>query len=557
LKGGGFQVIMTLIMRLATVILLLILLSAQPPSAEACSCVSHEPICNSDFSKLEPDNTLVFVGQVRDVDPASMADMQQLMAAQFFSSPTRNPAAGPPDRAAIEKLQMAALKLQLKMFLDIWGNDITAAARERLENTTSMADIALAGMAARRVEISVEEQFVGEAPEVIAVGTGYGGGDCGVDFKAGERYLVITSKGETGIYQTGICSQTGHVRYHGHTLAALRAWKKGEKFPRTVFGQLVDSTTREDRHQPHRPLANVRLTLKGPSHSIEATTNAEGAFELTDVPADKYDVLVDLPGWTHSTVSDGVKPLDMTANRCASLSVWMEQEQGTIRGLLKPAPGESLPDYIWVEAVPADSHSKAPFDATARAETGRFEIDDIEPGSFYVAINVDNHPNGPSHSTATNARVWPYPPTYFPGVSEPAKAAVFRVERGQTVEIGEWVLPPKLKEARLSARVVMPDGSPAADARLVLRRTGREKERISHFGPTGADGNIELIVLSGLPMEVEAIAAKDERFYRAVVAVESASPAKPIIIELQESGKQESDRQFFDAYLWNPKPRSR
>ena len=42
----------------------------------------------------------------------------------------------------------------------------------------------------RKVRIQVEEWFTASKGTVVEVFTGKGGGDCGINFKPGERYLV-------------------------------------------------------------------------------------------------------------------------------------------------------------------------------------------------------------------------------------------------------------------------------------------------------------------------------------------------------------------------------
>src|SRR5436190_9903117 len=42
----------------------------------------------------------------------------------------------------------------------------------------------------RTFKFSVEQSFLGVSTTEIEIGTGRGGGDCGVDFRLGSRYLV-------------------------------------------------------------------------------------------------------------------------------------------------------------------------------------------------------------------------------------------------------------------------------------------------------------------------------------------------------------------------------
>jgi len=445
------------------------------------------------------------------------------------------------------KLRAEFARLVAEEKIALWGEFMTDEERRAFladaQNPTG-ADFNFQWYG-RRIEVDVVERFWGDVDETVVVQTGFGGGDCGVAFKEGEEYLIRSAAGKNGLYATGICGKTGHVRFHQDTLASLRAWRKGEPRPRIVSGVVQDWTSRENRHARggYPPMEGVDVFLRGEGTELKATTDADGAFRFENVPQEVFQVDPDVPGYGPTSVSDHRDPLDMISNSCSSLFITLKQNQAVIRGRVLPQPGEELPRNLWIEAIPADPNSAAPFDATADKENGRFSIDEIEPGRFHVAINVENAPTGPHGRTKGRDKIWPYRSTYYPGVSDPAKAAVFEVQRGMVVDVGNWTLPARLREVMIPGQVVLPDGTPASDARLILRRPSRD-ESLSKFGPTDGEGRFEAYLLESIEYEVEALAEVDRAVYRGSVLLGVERPDE-LWIELEPSEARPSDAHLF------------
>lgn len=82
----------------------------------------------------------------------------------------------------------------------------------------------------RRIEFEVETPFKGVTERWAKVYTGWGGGDCGYEFRRGERYLVYsTGSGETRF--TGICHETKPLSEAGREVKILKSLVAGSKAP--------------------------------------------------------------------------------------------------------------------------------------------------------------------------------------------------------------------------------------------------------------------------------------------------------------------------------------
>lgn len=71
------------------------------------------------------------------------------------------------------------------------------------------------------VTFSVEDAWKGVSSRQISLLTGRGGGDCGVEFKRGERYVVYAYPRHGDGCQTDICTRTREAAYASEDLAFL------------------------------------------------------------------------------------------------------------------------------------------------------------------------------------------------------------------------------------------------------------------------------------------------------------------------------------------------
>jgi hypothetical protein len=72
---------------------------------------------------------------------------------------------------------------------------------------------------------AVERTWRGPASKTIRVVTGRGGGDCGVPFERGKRYLVYGYKSAHGEWHTNICTRTRPADAAAEDLAFLNAMR--------------------------------------------------------------------------------------------------------------------------------------------------------------------------------------------------------------------------------------------------------------------------------------------------------------------------------------------
>jgi hypothetical protein len=80
----------------------------------------------------------------------------------------------------------------------------------------------------RRVQFKITERFAGIIADHFIVYTGLGGGDCGVGFKTGEKWLVEGARDKAGRWIAHQCSVTKPASEAQNILVALRAKSKAK-----------------------------------------------------------------------------------------------------------------------------------------------------------------------------------------------------------------------------------------------------------------------------------------------------------------------------------------
>lgn len=118
----------------------------------------------------------------------------------------------------------------------------------------------------------------------MEVFTGQGGGDCGIPFTPGERYLVLSHLGPDGRAHTGFCSGTRPVREAAAALRTLRQSRDRQPLP-ALTGQLRQLSPTGEQSTPVAR-TSVQVTVAG--QVFRTTTDADGIYAFRDLPAGQF-----------------------------------------------------------------------------------------------------------------------------------------------------------------------------------------------------------------------------------------------------------------------------
>jgi hypothetical protein len=158
---------------------------------------------------------------------------------------------------------------------------------------------------------------------------------------------------------------------------------------------------------------------------------------------------------------------------------------GTVQGRLLKANGKPLP-YTEIELVPVDSN-KIVIDTrlnAVSATNGAFSFANVPEGKYTLGINFDDKPSDLS----------PYGTFFYPATPSRRNAQVFEIV-GQSKFTGLiFKLPAALVARKVTGKVFLPDGKPAASAYIAMLDVGYD-ESVS-YGITRTDKNGSFSVIA-------------------------------------------------------------
>lgn len=345
----------------------------------------------------------------------------------------------------------------------------------------------------RRVRLQIERSWRGDLSGIVAVRTGTGGGDCGYDFRGGERYLVYAEQRAAELF-VSICGRTRPLADAAEDLAYLKTAFEPSGVGR-IFGMV--RYQRRSHEEPARPVAGYPVRLSSATQQWKTSTRADGLYEFR-VTAGKYNVKVDAPD-TEDVF--GPSTIELADPRgCASADFTIVPD-GRIAVSVVDADGKPL-SGVTVEFVKLDTMTEdRPFPESRPVTTrgdGLAEARQLHPDRYIVGVNVSRVPEPRQ----------PYPRLFYPGVADRAAALVIDLGAGERLELDPFVLPARLEERRLSGVVVRPDGSPAAAANVSLRAIPEPGRRYAPQVGVGVttdkEGRFTVVALGGRRYRIHA-----------------------------------------------------
>jgi hypothetical protein len=375
------------------------------------------------------------------------------------------------------------------------GTAVSAKDNER----PKQADRTDFDWAPRAFKFSVEQAYLGVAGTEVEVSTGYGGGDCGYQFKLGQRYLVYAYRYKDQLTTT-ICTRTKPFASANEDLAFLGTLPTAAPGV-TIYGW-VDNRELNEALSP-----DVLITIDGPERK-EIHPDAEGRFRVSGLRAGDYKVSLRIPETL--TTYEPQRELSIADRGCAALT-WHLADNGRVSGRVVNPEGEPVARILVGLAEPGADPKDKYIKLEHTDDQGHFSFAGIPRGRYVIAVNHTRFPDPKSPSNA-------YPPSFYPGVVDQAQAQTITVGPGEKLNELEIRVPSKRAASVLKVKVVWADGTPVVNAQLSLRDVTQSESTADYGESADEQGQFRI---DGYAGQTLVISARSNRPY-------TGSPAEPM-----------------------------
>jgi hypothetical protein len=333
------------------------------------------------------------------------------------------------------------------------------------------------------MRFDVRESLRGDLGNEVTVETGSGGGDCGTPLPPGERFLIFAYKNEKGELSTGLCNGNQALADNPGIEETLEQYRElAKKKTGSIHGEVWqvrplwngDSVRNQSESSP---VAALRIRAVSESFTTFTPTDEHGAYEFSALPNGKYTIVPEVSSaWDFDRTYEEWYQQEVSYGGCARIN-FILQPSTRIRGTVIVPTGfkdtsvdvAALPTFLRESEL---NQFSGQWDFTV--EGGRFDLWPLPPGDYYVGVNINSSPS----------EKLPFPPTYYPGVTDKASASIVHIEEGEVKEL-ELRIPEVAKERVVRFTAFGLDGKP-------LRRLYVQLEDLRHPGDAASYVNIDL-----------------------------------------------------------------
>lgn len=252
-----------------------------------------------------------------------------------------------------------------------------------------------------------------------------------------------------------------------------------------------------DTGQPLRR-ATVRASAPEIREMVSTTTDADGLYELRELPAGRYTVTASKGAYAtlsygQTRAAEGGRPIEIKDNQTIDRIDLRLPRGGIITGVVLDEFGEPMPDAqvsaLRQQYVSGRRRLMPVSGFTTTNDIGAFRLFGLAPGSYYLSVSL--RPMFVMMNDRSDDRTG-YAPTYYPGTNDVASAQRLTVAAGQTLNDINVSLAPT-QTARLSGTVVDSSGQPVrTGAVMAMPRGGVTVSMMPTVGPIRPDGTFTI-----------------------------------------------------------------
>ena len=353
----------------------------------------------------------------------------------------------------------------------------------RVENKTAKDQDGREHIVGQTAYVQVDEAFKGaKTPQLIF--RSYGS-SCDVQYEEGQRRLFYARYNKDDkAWVIGGCDRSTLLQHAADDLLYLRGLPASAQKTR-IAGEL--------KTQEYKPLMGVKVKLIGENKTYEVSTDKNGVYEAYDLPAGKYVIEPDIPlnlkiRYTSNSVSSdrNRRQVELKDKSCAGIDFYFS-ENTVIQGRVLSPDGQPM-NRVCVRLLLKEKPAETPFLLDCTEHDGRFKIDEIALGEYYLVANDDGVISSDE----------PFPLTYYPGVFEKEKATVLNIASGDKLEDFDIHIPSKRPTRTIEGTLLFSDGRPVDGESVEFNseeKPGQNQDRV--LAKTDAEGRFKLTVLEG------------------------------------------------------------
>jgi hypothetical protein len=343
----------------------------------------------------------------------------------------------------------------------------------------------------RLFQFRLEQAYRGIAGKEVSVITGMGNGDCGYDFRVGEKYLVYAFRTSDNKLSTSICTRTRLFSEAQEDLDYIRGLSTAPRGS-IIFGE-VNRVNRNSSDERLTPVEGAKISIVGSSKRVEVITDSKGQYSAAELPPGAYKVKLNLPEGL--SIYDPEREANVSDRGCARVGFWVEADT-RITGKVFDLQGQPIPNVL-LELVPAKPAPNQLFPQFVRTDSeGKYEMKLVKGGRYLLGVRI--------YGSAGSTYV-PYRRTYYPGVFEESQATVITIAEGQVINAVDLHLPPPLIERELEGIVTFTDEQPAKGATVWLKEIEYPNNDMPYRATTDDQGRFSFKVYEGMKYSLVAI----------------------------------------------------
>jgi len=349
-------------------------------------------------------------------------------------------------------------------------------------------------------KFSIEQSYLGVAGSEVEIFTGRGSSDCGFTFETGQRYLVYADRYKDKLI-TSTCMRTKPYNEASEDIAYLGTLSSAPQGV-TIYGTVGYPPVGPNRPDKIEPLSpDISIAIEGEAVQKEIHPDPEGRFSVSGLQPGRYKVALRLPETLTTPRAEEV--LTLADHGCGAVN-WYILDNGRVSVRVINANGEPVARILVSLIKPGVTVEEFPIKFERTNDDGYVSFSGVPRGTYNIAVNFNRfpEPNDP-----TNA----YPRSFYPGVVDQRDAQAIAVGAGQKLSDFEVRIPSKRADSVLNGTVVLADGSPVANAQLLVMDVTNTADNLPHRITADEQGKFKINGYSGQKWIIAAMSNPPER----------------------------------------------